>query len=111
MIGAALAVGAGQVTQALFLGYFAQRTCPISYEWAHLWPVVPVALVLCGVISTTSGGPGLGMLAPRVVLLATFPLGLLAVRFFRPAEFADLRRLQGTLGARRGPVVSPTPCS
>ncbi len=105
MIGAAFAVGAGQVTQAGFLGNFAQRAYRIPNEWARVSKVVAVALVLYGLIITTSGGPELGVLALRVVLLATFPLGLLAVGFFRPVELSDLRRLPGMLGARRGPVV------
>ena len=104
MIGAAFAVGAGQLTQAVSLGYFAQRAYPIPYEWARLSKIVAVALLLYGVIITTSSGSGLGVLALRVALLTTFPLGLLAVRFFRPAELADLRRLPGMLAARRGPI-------
>lgn len=66
---------------------------------------VEQVVFLYGVIIKTSGGPGLGVLALRMVLLATLPLGLLVVRFFRPAELTDLRRLPGMLGARSGPVV------
>ena len=105
MLGAALAVGSGQVLQAVSLGFFAQRVYHIPYEWARLSKTVAVALLLYVLIITTTGGPGLGVLAFRILLLATFPLGLLAVRFFRPAELADIRRLPGMLGARSGRVA------
>ena len=102
MIGAALAVGVGQVVQVSLLGYFAQRVYPIPYEWARLAKVMTVTLLLYGVIITTSSGAGLGVLAFRIGLLATFPLGLLALRFFRPNEIADFKRLAALLGARKG---------
>ena len=102
MIGAALAVGAGQVVQVSLLGYFAQRVYPIPYEWARLAKAMTVTLLLYAVIITTSSGPGFGVLAFRIGLLATFPLGLLALRFFRPNELADFKRLPALLGARNG---------
>jgi O-antigen/teichoic acid export membrane protein len=104
LVGAALAVGSGQVVQAASLGYFAQRVYHIPYEWARLWKLVGVGLLLYVVIITTSGGSGLGVLAVRVLLVTTFPLGLLAVRFFRPSELADIRRLAEMLGARGRPA-------
>ena len=100
IIGAAIAVGVGQTVMAGSLGALAQRYYPIPYEWARLAKLTGLALVVYGVIVTVSSGTGLVALAVRIGLLTAFPLGLFALRFFRPEELADFRRAFALMGGR-----------
>ena len=50
-----------------------------------------VAVALYALMVTVAPGTGIGVLLVRLGLMAVFPIGLLGMRFFRPAELADLR--------------------
>lgn len=91
IVGAAVAVGLGQLVLALTLGALAQRAYSIPYEWLRLGKLVAVAVALYALMVTVAPGAGIGVLLVRLGLMAVFPIGLLGLRFFRPAELADLR--------------------
>lgn len=84
IIGAAVAVGLGQLVLALTLGALAQRAYAIPYEWLRLGKLVAVAVALYALMVTVAPGAGIGVLLVRLGLMAVFPIGLLGLRFFRP---------------------------
>jgi O-antigen/teichoic acid export membrane protein len=97
IFGAAIAVSVGQLSLAVTMAIFAQRSYPIPYETGRLARIALVALAWYVMIVSLTPEAGLVAVVARLALLAAFPLGLFAFRFFRPAEIADLRRLAGRL--------------
>jgi O-antigen/teichoic acid export membrane protein len=90
--GAAVSIVLGQVVLTLSLGIVAHRTYPIPYEWNRLVKLAAVAALWYVMVSTVATGSHWLTLTLRGAALAGFPLGLLGVRFFTPAEWRDLRR-------------------
>lgn len=91
--GAALAAACGQTALFAATWYFVRRIYPIPYEASRLLRIALIALVLAvaGVVvqTTLPFGPATGV---NLLLLAAFPIALLASRVFRPTEIARLRQ-------------------
>ncbi len=88
MEGAAIATVAAYV--ALFAGMTlnAQRVYPVPYQWRRVLTLTGVAVGL------TVVGSALHVPLPVAILLAlAYPLALLPLRFYLPAELAQMRRL------------------
>ncbi len=88
MVGAAIATVAAYV--ALFLGMllYAQRVYPVPYQWRRVVTAAGAAVGLDVL------GRALGFSLPLSLLLcAAYPLALLPLGFYLPAERARLRRL------------------
>jgi hypothetical protein len=74
----------------LFVGMtlYAQHVYPVAYQWRRVATVF-VAAVGLTVLARVPGLP----LAPSIVLVAIYPVVLLLLGFYLPAERARLRRL------------------
>lgn len=94
IVGAALALVASYGVVVVLMYAFTQRLFPVPYQWGRLARVVLTAAVLVGLgelLMPTDGA--LGLLG-RAVLLALYPLGLLASGFFTPEERRWLAKLR-----------------
>src|SRR6478672_10543596 len=87
MMGAAVSTAAAYV--ALFLGMTinSQQVYPVPYQWRRVLTLSSVAITL------TVVGYASGSLALAIVLCLVYPLLLLPLGFYLPAERARLRRL------------------
>ncbi len=94
IVGAGLALVASYLVVLALMYGFTQRLFPVPYEWGRLARVVlaSAALVALGELALPSSGAG-GLLG-RAVLLAAYPVVLLAGGFFSPGERAWLARLR-----------------
>jgi O-antigen/teichoic acid export membrane protein len=99
MRGAAVAFLGSQIVATAVSAYFAQRAYRIPYEIARLSKVLGVGLLTYLAMTIVATGSPLRVLMLRAALLALFPLGLLALRFFEPHELAEVRAL--VAGMRR----------
>ncbi len=88
MVGAAIATVAAYV--ALFLGMvaYAQRVYPVPYQWRRVVTAAGLAVAL-----TALGSSFHVPLAAAIVLAVSYPLALLPLGFYLPAERARLKRL------------------
>ena len=88
MIGAAISTLVAYVVLFLAMLWYAQAVYPVAYQWRRVVTLTGVAAAL------TVSGRALGVpLAVAIVLAAVYPLVLLALGFFLPAERKRLRRL------------------
>jgi O-antigen/teichoic acid export membrane protein len=88
MIGAAIATVAAYALMFVLMTWNAQRLYPVPYQWRRVVTLVGVAVVL------TVGGKLADVSLPVAILLAlAYPLVLLPLGFYLPAERARLRRL------------------
>jgi O-antigen/teichoic acid export membrane protein len=87
MMGAAVSTAAAYV--ALFVGMTinSQHVYPVAYQWRRVLTLSSVAIAL------TVVGYASGSLALAIVLCLVYPLLLLPLGFYLPAERARLRRL------------------
>jgi O-antigen/teichoic acid export membrane protein len=87
MMGAAISTAAAYV--ALFLGMAlnSHRVYPVAYQWRRVLTLSAVAIALAAV------GYELRSLPVSIALCAVYPLLLLPLGFYLPAERARLRRL------------------
>jgi O-antigen/teichoic acid export membrane protein len=87
MMGAAVATLAAFVT--LFVGMWlrSRRVYPVPYQWRRVITLAAVAVAL------TVVGWELGSLPVAIALVVAYPLALLPLGFYQPAELARLRRL------------------
>jgi O-antigen/teichoic acid export membrane protein len=87
MMGAAVATLVAYA--ALFVGMWlnSRRVYPVPYQWRR---VVTLAAVAAGL---TVLGRELGSLPVAIALVLAYPLALLPLGFYQPAELARLRRL------------------
>ena len=104
--GAALALLISQVLTTALMIYLAQRAYRIPYEVGRLVKVVVVAVGTYMAMMTIASGSSWRTVAIRVALLALFPAGLLLLRFLRPQELADIRKLIANVRRSTEPVVS-----
>ncbi len=88
MIGAAISTLIAYVVLFFAMLWYAQVVYPVDYQWRRVGTVVGVAAGLA-LIGRYAGVP----LAVAIVLAAVYPLLLLAVGFFLPAERKRLRQL------------------
>ena len=88
MIGAAIATVAAYTLMFLLMTWNAQRLYPAPYQWRRVVTLVGVAVAL-----TLAGKLAHVSLPVAVVLALAYPLVLLPLGFYQPAELARLRRL------------------
>ncbi len=88
MVGAAIATLAAYLS--LFLGMFlyAQRVYPVAYQWRRVLTAAGVAAALT-IVGSAFDVP----LAVAILLALVYPLCLLPLRFYLPAELSRMRRL------------------
>jgi O-antigen/teichoic acid export membrane protein len=106
MHGAALALLISQILTTALMVYLGQRTYRIPYEAGRLVKVVAISIVTYLAMILLATGSSWGTVAARLALLAIFPVGLLALRFLRPHELADVRKLLANLRRPAEPAVS-----
>jgi O-antigen/teichoic acid export membrane protein len=88
MIGAAIATVAAYTLMFVLMTWNAQRLYPVPYQWRRVVTLVGVAVAL-----TVSGKLAHVSLPVALVLALAYPLLLLPLGFYLPAERARLRRL------------------
>ncbi len=88
MVGAAISTVVAYVVLFVGMTWYAQHVYPVAYQWRR---VVTVFFAAVG-LTLLARVPGLP-LAPSIVLVAVYPLVLLLLGFYLPAERARLRRL------------------
>jgi O-antigen/teichoic acid export membrane protein len=88
MIGSAVASASAYGAMFLGMAWYAQRVFPTPYQWRR------VAIAVGGAVALTVAGKLLDVpLAVALALVAAYPLLLLALGFYLPAERRRLRRL------------------
>ena len=98
IIGAAVATAGAYVVLFLGMTWWSQRVYPVAYQWRRVGTAAAAALALL-LIGKLADVPLAGALA----LAAAYPLVLLALGFYLPAERARLRALLGA-GSRIAPL-------
>ncbi|TML83986.1 MAG: hypothetical protein E6G08_18645 [Actinobacteria bacterium] len=89
MIGAAIATAASYVTLFAGMVVYAQRVYPVAYQWRRVLTAAAVAVGLT-VAARATGAP----LAVSLVLVVVYPLALLPLGFYLPAERKRLAHLR-----------------
>jgi O-antigen/teichoic acid export membrane protein len=88
MMGAAVATVVAYAVLFVAMAWYSQRIYPVPYQWRRVGTALGAALGL------TVVGKALGVpLAVAIALAAAYPLVLLPLGFYLPAERARLRRL------------------
>jgi O-antigen/teichoic acid export membrane protein len=98
MIAAAITTFIAYVIQAVLIYLLAQRSFPLQYEYRRLTVITLLGLgwggILCSFVL-----PNVWLsLTLKLALALTFPLALLAIRFFTTEEVGTARQLWGSLG-------------
>ncbi|HEY7792602.1 MAG TPA: oligosaccharide flippase family protein [Gaiellaceae bacterium] len=93
MMGAAAATIVSYVVMFAGMTWYAQRVFPTPYQWRRVFTAIAAAVALLLI------GKAVGGLAVALVLALAYPVALLALGFYQPAERARLRAV--TSGSRR----------
>ena len=104
--GAAFALLASQILTTTLMIYLSQRAYHIPYEIGRLAKISATGVLTYVTMIQLAPGSSWPTVVARVALLALFPIGLLATRFLRPHELADIRKLIATLRRSSEPAVS-----
>lgn len=88
MVGAAISTVAAYAVLFAGMTLYAQHVYPVAYQWRRVATVVAAAVGL----TVLARAAGLSF-TPSVALVAAYPLVLLLLGFYLPAERARLRRL------------------
>jgi hypothetical protein len=88
MVGAAISTLVAYVVLFVGMAIYGQSVYPVRYQWRRVATALGAAAALT--VAARAGGLSLG---PSLVLVAVYPLALLLLRFYQPAELARLRRL------------------
>lgn len=96
--GAALALLTSQIVTTAITAYFAQRAYRIPYETARLAKVSGVSAITYASMVMATSTSTWQTLVVRAGLMALFPAGLLALRFFEHHELAEIRAMVTRLG-------------
>jgi O-antigen/teichoic acid export membrane protein len=91
MVGASISMLVGYVVIFLAMTLYAQSVYPVRYQWRRVVTCVAAAAGL-----TVAARAAHLALAPSVLLVLAYPLALLALGFYLPAE---RRRLRGLFGS------------
>jgi O-antigen/teichoic acid export membrane protein len=91
MIGAAIATVAGYSVMFVLMAWHAQRVYPVPYQWRRIATCVAAALGLL-LVGKLLDVP----LVAAILLSLAYPLALLLLGFFLPAERARLRAVFGS---------------
>ena len=106
MLGAALALLVSQILTTALMIYLAQKAYRIPYETGRLVKVAAIGSVTYLTMILLAPGSSWAVVGVRLALLAVFPVGLLAIRFLRPHELADVRKFLANLRRPAEPAVS-----
>jgi hypothetical protein len=87
MMGAAVATLVAYVVLFVAMWVNSRRVYPVAYQWRR---VITLAAVAAGL---TVLGVAVGSLPLAIALILLYPLALLPLGFYQPAELARLRRL------------------
>jgi O-antigen/teichoic acid export membrane protein len=98
IVGAGLALVVSYIVVVALMYGFTQRLFPVPYEWARLARVVLVAAGIVAAGELLLPTDGLDGFLSRSVLLAAYPLVLLAAGFFTAEERGWLSRLYAARG-------------
>ncbi len=94
MMGAAVSTVAAYSLMFCAMTWWAQRVYPVPYQWRRVATLTAAGVGLCAL------GKGLEVgLAPAIALAAAYPLVLLPLGFYLPAELRRMRRLVPVLRA------------
>jgi O-antigen/teichoic acid export membrane protein len=91
-------LGAALSTLATYTGLAAatirraQQVAPAAYSWGTLATIVTVIVALWAIGQPTAEWPLAGRLPVRLVLIALYPVALVALRIYRVDELRDLAR-------------------
>jgi O-antigen/teichoic acid export membrane protein len=88
MVGAAVATLVAYLGLFLGMWLYAQRVYPVAYQWRRVLTAASVAVALT-VLGSAFDVP----LAVAIFIALAFPLCLLPLRFYLPAELSRMRRL------------------
>jgi O-antigen/teichoic acid export membrane protein len=88
MVGASISTLAAYVVLFIGMTWYAQHVYPVAYQWRRVCTAVGVAVGL-----TVAARAAHLSLAPSLLLVVAYPLGLALLGFYLPAERARLRRL------------------
>ncbi|MBV8597686.1 MAG: polysaccharide biosynthesis C-terminal domain-containing protein, partial [Actinobacteria bacterium] len=88
MVGAAISAAAAYVVLFVTMTLYAQSVYRVPYQWRRV-----ATTLAAGIGLTVAARAGHLSLAPSLVLVLAYPLALLVLGFFQPAELARLRRL------------------
>lgn len=106
MYGAAGALLISQILTTALMIYLAQRVYRIPYELGRLAKVVAVGCATYAAMMMLVSSSSWRAVVIRLGLQALFPAGLLLLRFLRPHELTDIRKLLSGLRRPAEPVVS-----
>jgi O-antigen/teichoic acid export membrane protein len=104
--GAAFGLLISQVLTTALMIVLAQKAYRIPYEVGRLAKVVAVGAATYAAMMTVASGSSWRTVFVRLGLLLLFPAGLLLLRFLRPQELADIRKLASTIRRQHEPVAS-----
>ncbi len=88
MVGAAISTAAAYVVLFAGMALYAQIVYPVPYQWRRVATAVGL-----GVGLTVAARAGHLSLVPSLLIVLVYPLALLPLRFYHPAELQRLRRL------------------
>jgi O-antigen/teichoic acid export membrane protein len=88
MVGAAISTAAAYVVLFIGMAVYAHSVYPVAYQWRRILTAVGTAVGLT--VAARAGGLSL---LPSLLLVAIYPLALLLLGFYQPAELTRLRRL------------------
>jgi O-antigen/teichoic acid export membrane protein len=111
IVGAGLALVAAYLIVLALMYVFTQRLFPVPYQWGRLTRVVLTSAALVGVGELLMPTSGFAGLLGRLVLIALYPLGLLATGFFTSEErgwLAHLRHPGALLASMRALRAQPS---
>ncbi len=87
MVGASISTAASYVVLFVGMSLYAQSVYPVAYQWRRV-----VTAVACAVGLTVLARATHLSLAPSLLVVLAYPLALLPLRFYQPAELAMARR-------------------
>ena len=88
MVGASISTAAAYVVLFAGMTVYAQSVYPVRYQWRRIVTALAAAVGLT--VAARAGGLSL---APSLLIVLAYPLALLPLGFYQPAELARLRRL------------------
>ncbi len=93
MMGAAVATIAAYSTMFVGMVWWSQRIYPVPYQWRRVATAAAAGVALVAVGKLTDGG-----LAVSLALALVYPLALLPLAFYLPAERRAIGRRLGLAG-------------
>ena len=89
MVGASISTAIAYVALFVGMAIYAQSVYPVPYQWRRIVTVVGAAVGL-----NVAARAGHLSLVPSFLLVVAYPLVLLALGFYQPAELERLKRLR-----------------